>query len=45
MCKNLNMNSNLVREFKIAKLDMFLKIKPHSGFICEYDKLTLWHSR
>ena len=38
------MNSNLVREFKFAKLDIFLKIKPDSGSICKYDKLILWHS-
>ena len=44
ICKNLNVNSNLVLEFRFPKLDMFLKIKPHSGSICKYDKLKLWHS-
>ena len=38
------MDSNLVREFKFAKLDIFLKIKPGSGSICKYEKLKLWHS-
>ena len=41
--KNLNVTSNLVREFKFAKLDMLLKIKPDSGSICKCDKLKLWH--
>ena len=36
--------SNLFREFKFAKLDIFLKIKPESGSICKYEKLKLWHS-
>ena len=36
--------SNLFREFKFAKLDIFLKIKPDSGSICKYEKLKLWHS-
>ena len=31
-------------EFKFAKLDVFLKIKPDSGTICKYEKLKLWHS-
>ena len=31
-------------EFKFARLDIFLKIKPHSGSICKYAKLKLWHS-
>ena len=39
--KNVNVNSNLVRKFKFAKLDMFLKIKPHSGSICKYNQLKL----
>ena len=30
-------------EFKFAKLDIFLKIKPYSGSICKYKKLKLWH--
>ena len=33
--------SNLFREFKFAKLDIFLKIKPESGSICKYEKLKL----
>ena len=31
-------------EFKFAKLDIFLKIKPDSGSVCKYEKLRLWHS-
>ena len=31
-------------EFKLAKLDIFLKIKLDSGSICKYEKLKLWHS-
>ena len=31
-------------EFKFAKLEIFLKIKPYSGSICKYEKLKLWHS-
>ena len=30
-------------EFKFSQLDKFLKIKLDSGFICEYEKLNLWH--
>ena len=37
ICKNLNVNSSLVCQFKFAKLDMFLKIQPGSGSICKYD--------
>ena len=37
--KSWNMNTNLVGEFKSAKLDIFLKMKPDSGFICKYEKL------
>ena len=33
------MNTNLVGEFKSAKLDIFLKMKPNSGSICKYEKL------
>ena len=33
------MNTNLVGEFKFAKLDIFLKMKPDSGSICKYEKL------
>ena len=32
-------NSILVRKFKFAKIDIFLKIKPDS--ICKYEKLKL----
>ena len=31
-------------EFKFAKQDIFLKIKPDSGSICKFQKLKLWHS-
>ena len=31
-------------EFKLAKLDIFLKIKLDSGSICKYEELKLWHS-
>ena len=31
-------------EFKFAKLDVVLNIKPDSGSICKYGKLKLWHS-
>ena len=33
--------SNLVRKFKFDKLDIILKIKPGSDFICKYEKLKL----
>ena len=38
------MNSNMVCEFKKAKLDIFLKMKPDSGSICKYEELKLRHS-
>ena len=38
------MNLNLVREFKFAKLEIFLKIKLDSDSIWIYEKLKLWHS-
>ena len=41
MCKK---RSNLVPEFKFAKLDLILKIKLASGSICKYEKLKLWQS-
>ena len=44
ICKNLNVNSNLVLKFKFSKLTKFFKIKPDSGPICKYKKLKLWHS-
>ena len=31
-------------EFKFAKLEVFLKIKPDSDSICKYEKLKLWQS-
>ena len=31
-------------EFKVAKLNIFLKTEPDSGSICKYEKLKLWHS-
>ena len=31
-------------EFNFTKLDVFLKIKPGTGFICKYEKLKLWHA-
>ena len=31
-------------EFKFAKLDMLLTIKPDSDSICKFEKLKLWHS-
>ena len=31
-------------EFKSAKLNIFLQIKPDSCFICRYEMLKLWHS-
>ena len=31
-------------EFKFAKLDIFLKIKPDLGSIYRYETLKLWHS-
>ena len=31
-------------KFKFAKIDIFLKIKPDSASICEYEKPKLWHS-
>ena len=31
-------------EFKFAKLEIFLKIRPYSGSISKYEKLKLWHS-
>ena len=37
-------NSNLVCEFKFAKLDILLKIKLDSGSICKYEKIKLWLS-
>ena len=36
--------SNLVREFKFAKLDLILKTKLDSVFICKYGKLNLSQS-
>ena len=36
--------SNLVREFKFAKLDIILKIKAGSDCICKYEKLKSWLS-
>ena len=44
ICKNLNVNLNFVREFKFAKLEIFLKIKLDSDSIWIYEKLKLWHS-
>ena len=44
LCKNINVNSNLVPKFRFGKLDIFLKIKPDSGSISKYEKLKLWHS-
>ena len=41
LCKNINVNSNLVRKFRSAKLDIFLKIKADSGSISKYEKLKL----
>ena len=38
------MNSNMVCEFKKAKLDIFLKMKPNSGSMCKYEELKLRHS-
>ena len=35
--------SSLVCEFKFAKLDIILKVKPDIGSICKYEKLKLWH--
>ena len=31
-------------EFKFAKLDIYLKIKPDSGSTRKFEKLKLWHS-
>ena len=39
ICKSWNMNTNLVGEFKLAKLDIFLKMKQDSGSIWKYEKL------
>ena len=43
ICKSWNVNTNLVGEFKFAKLNIFLKMKPGSGSICKYEKLKLRH--
>ena len=42
--QKLECEYKLFDEFKFAKPDIFLKVKPDSGSICKYEKLKLWHS-
>ena len=41
ICTSWNGNTNLVGELELAKLDIFIKMKPDSGSLCKYEKLKL----
>ena len=42
--QNLEYKSKFGSWIEFAQqLDKFLKIKPYPGFLCNYEKLKLWH--